>query len=83
MTDFDVVQAKKFFYSKDIKSAYEMFIKSEDYLYEAGLCALLLKDENDISIPENGYGVQYNLLIMLSLLEKIIDFIGVFENFLV
>ena len=35
---------------------------------------LLLKDENDISIPENGYGVQYNLLIMLSLLEKIIDF---------
>lgn len=45
MTDFDVVQAKKFFYSKDIKSAYEMFIKSEDYLYEAGLCALLLKDE--------------------------------------
>ncbi|MGN9019995.1 ATP-dependent nuclease [Lachnospiraceae bacterium HCP1S3_C3] len=35
---------------------------------------LLLKDQNDISIPENGYGVQYNLLIMLSLLEKIIDF---------
>lgn len=35
---------------------------------------LLLKDENYISIPENGYGVQYNLLIMLSLLEKIIDF---------
>lgn len=35
---------------------------------------LLLKDENNINIPENGYGVQFNLLIMLSLLEKIIDF---------
>lgn len=35
---------------------------------------LLLKDENNISILENGYGVQFNLLIMLSLLEKIIDF---------
>lgn len=35
---------------------------------------LLLKDENNIGIPENGYGVQFNLLIMLSLLEKIIDF---------
>ena len=35
---------------------------------------LFLKDENNISIPDNGYGVQFNLLIMLSLLEKIIDF---------
>lgn len=35
---------------------------------------LLLKDSNDIDIPENGYGVQFNLLIMLSLLEKIIEF---------
>lgn len=35
---------------------------------------LLLKDANNINIPENGYGVQFNLLIMLSLLEKIIDF---------
>lgn len=35
---------------------------------------LLLKDENNINIPENGYGVQFNLLIMLSLLEKIIDY---------
>lgn len=35
---------------------------------------LLLKDENNINIPENGYGVQFNILIMLSLLEKIIEF---------
>lgn len=35
---------------------------------------LLLKDENNINIPDNGYGVQFNLLIILSLLEKIIDF---------
>lgn len=35
---------------------------------------LLLKDKNNINIPESGYGVQFNLLIMLSLLEKIIDF---------
>lgn len=35
---------------------------------------LLLKDDNNINIPENGYGVQFNLLIMLSLLEKIIEF---------
>lgn len=35
---------------------------------------LLLKDKNNINIPENGYGVQFNLLIMLSLLEKIIEF---------
>lgn len=35
---------------------------------------LFLKDDNNINIPDNGYGVQFNLLIMLSLLEKIIDF---------
>lgn len=35
---------------------------------------LLLKDKNNINISENGYGVQFNLLIMLSLLEKIIEF---------
>lgn len=35
---------------------------------------LLLRDKNEINIPENGYGVQFNLLIMLSLLEKIIEF---------
>ena len=35
---------------------------------------LFLKDENNISIPDNGYGVQFNVLIMLSLLEKIIEF---------
>ena len=35
---------------------------------------LFLKDENNINIPDNGYGVQFNLLILLSLLEKIIDF---------
>ena len=35
---------------------------------------LFLKDGNNISIPDNGYGVQFNLLIMLSLLEKIIEF---------
>lgn len=35
---------------------------------------LFLKDDNNISIPDNGYGVQFNLLIMLSLLEKIIEF---------
>lgn len=35
---------------------------------------LFLKDDNNISVPENGYGVQFNLLIMLSLLEKIIEF---------
>lgn len=35
---------------------------------------LFLKDDNNISIPDNGYGVQFNLLIILSLLEKIIEF---------
>ncbi len=35
---------------------------------------LFLKDDNNISVPDNGYGVQFNLLIMLSLLEKIIEF---------
>lgn len=33
-----------------------------------------LKDENDISISETGYGVQFSLLIILSLLEKIADY---------
>lgn len=35
---------------------------------------LVLKDENNIDVPNNGYGVQFNILIMLSLLEKIIKF---------
>lgn len=33
-----------------------------------------LKDENNISISETGYGVQFNLLLILSILEKLIDF---------
>ena len=33
-----------------------------------------LSDENGVSVQSNGYGVQYSLLIMLSLLEKIMDF---------
>ena len=33
-----------------------------------------LSDGNGVALPDNGYGVQYNLLIMLSLLENIIDF---------
>ena len=33
-----------------------------------------IKDENNISISETGYGVQFSLLIILSLLEKISDY---------
>lgn len=33
-----------------------------------------IKDENDISISETGYGVQFSLLITLSLLEKIAEY---------
>lgn len=35
---------------------------------------MILKDSNSINISENGYGVQYNMLIVLSILEKIINF---------
>lgn len=35
---------------------------------------LFLKDGNDIGVSNSGYGVQFNILIMLSLLEKIISF---------
>lgn len=35
---------------------------------------LILKDGNNVSIAETGYGVQFNMLLILSILEKIIDF---------
>ena len=34
---------------------------------------MVLKDANNISVSEIGYGVQYNMLIVLSILEKIIS----------
>ena len=35
---------------------------------------MVLKDANDVNISEVGYGVQYNMLIVLSILEKIIGY---------
>ncbi len=35
---------------------------------------MVLKDSNSIGISEIGYGVQYNMLIVLSILEKIITY---------
>lgn len=34
---------------------------------------MVLKDANNVSVSEIGYGVQYNMLIVLSILEKIIS----------
>lgn len=34
----------------------------------------VLKDQNNISISDTGYGVQFNLLLILSILEKLIDY---------
>lgn len=36
---------------------------------------MTIKDINNINVPENGYGVQFNLLIILSLLQKIVDYV--------
>lgn len=35
---------------------------------------MVLKDANNVSVSEIGYGVQYNMLIVLSILEKIISY---------
>ena len=35
---------------------------------------LVLKDNNNMELSETGYGVQFNMLIILSIFEKIIDF---------
>lgn len=36
---------------------------------------LVLRDNNNVAIPDTGYGVQFNMLIMLSIFERIIDFV--------
>ncbi|MCM1286883.1 MAG: AAA family ATPase [Clostridium sp.] len=35
---------------------------------------MVLKDENNVNVSEIGYGAQYNMLIVLSILEKIISY---------
>ncbi|KXL53890.1 DNA replication and repair protein RecF [Anaerotignum neopropionicum] len=41
---------------------------------------MVLKDSNSIGISEIGYGVQYNMLIVLSILEKIITYAKKMQN---
>lgn len=40
-----IQKAKKYFYQKEYKKAFDIFSNINDCYYESGLCALLLKDE--------------------------------------
>ena len=45
MIDEQIKEAKKYFYQKEYKKAFDIFSKINSCFYESGLCALLLKDE--------------------------------------
>ncbi len=49
----------------------KVFSKNEDLVSSV----LGFKDSNDVDVSKSGYGIQYNVMIILSIFEKIINFL--------